>query len=142
VLYKNDERFEIGMAKVLKYSYNDVLTVVTGGSPLFEVLKLYDSLVKEDVYIRVVDVFSVKPIDGPTIIDCANKTGKVFVVEDHYPEGGICESVLNSLKLNPCKVYHRAINGIPRSGSPEELYDLYGLSEKKLYEEVKKILIN
>jgi transketolase len=78
-------------------------------------------LAKEGIEIRVVDIFSVKPIDKEPLIDYSNKTGKIFAVEDQYPEGGFCDSVLAALKLNPCKVYHRAVNDIPRSGTPEEL---------------------
>jgi transketolase len=99
-------------------------------------------LAKENIHIRVVDIFSIKPVDKDTLIECATKTGKIFVVEDQYPENGICDSVLAALRLNPCMVYHRAVNDIPRSGTPEELYDLFGLSEKKLYEEIKNILNN
>ena len=89
ILYDNEEVFEIGKGKVLKSSDKDVLTVVTAGPPLFEILKALEKLAGEGINIRVIDIFSVKPIDQNLLIKAAVETGKVFVVEDHYPEGGI-----------------------------------------------------
>lgn len=90
IIYENDDTFVAGQAKVVKQSENDKITVVSGGAPLFEVLKVYEKLKAEGVNIRVIDIFSVKPIDKETLTKAANATnGLVYVVEDHYPEGGI-----------------------------------------------------
>lgn len=89
ILYENSEVFEIGKGKVLKSSEKDVLTVITAGPPLFEIITAYERLAKENIHIRIIDIFSVKPLDHNLLIKAAGETGKVFVVEDHYPEGGI-----------------------------------------------------
>jgi transketolase len=140
VIYNNDEEFAIGKAKVLKSSDNDVLTIVSGGPTLYEALKVYDKLVSEGVHIRIVDIFSVKPVDKETLTKCARETGIIYVVEDQYAEGGIADSVSAALKLENCKIYQRAVTDVPRSGTPEELYDLFGFSANKQYEEVRNIL--
>ena len=150
VIYENKEEFNIKQSKVLRSSDKDSITVVSGGAPLFECLKLYELLASEGFSIRVVDIFCVKPIDEELLKKCAKETnGLIFVVEDHYSEGGIggnyifnfLEAVMSALKTEKnAKVYHRAVKGVPRSGSPEELYDLFGLSASKLHVEVKSIL--
>jgi transketolase len=90
LLYKNEEEFESGRAKILLSSDKDVLTVVSGGVPVFEAIKAHDELKKEGINIRIVDIFSVKPIDSHTLIKCIEETkGLMLVVEDHYYEGGI-----------------------------------------------------
>ena len=90
ILYKNDEEFLIKQAKILKSSEHDVITVVSGGVPVFECLKSYDLLQKEGINIRIVDIFSIKPIDEELLKKCVDETnGLMLVVEDHYEEGGI-----------------------------------------------------
>jgi transketolase len=142
ILYENDEVFESGKGKVLKSSDKDVVTVVSAGATLFECLKMADEFAKEGVNVRVVDIFSIKPIDEELLKKCSEETnGLFFVVEDHYPEGGVGEAVIHALrKVRNSKVYHRAVFDIPRSGTPEELYDLFGLSAVKLHAELKGIL--
>lgn len=89
ILYEIDEHFEIGKAKILKQSEKDNITIISSGATLFEALKAYDTLLKEGVTARIVDLFSIKPADEETIIKCAKDTRLVYVVEDHYPEGGL-----------------------------------------------------
>ncbi len=90
VLYENNETFEIGKAKIVRKSEKDVMTVVSAGATLFECLNAAEKLGKEGINIKVVDIFSVKPIDEDLLKKCAEETnGLFFVVEDHYPEGGI-----------------------------------------------------
>jgi transketolase len=140
IIYKNDEEFGIGKAKIIKSSDKDVLTIVSGGPTLFEALKVHERLASEGVHVRVVDIFSVKPIDKETLIKCAKETGIIYVVEDQYAEGGIADSVSSALRLDNCKIYQRAVTEVPRSGTPEELYQKFGLSADKQYEEVRNIL--
>ncbi len=90
IIYENDEEFGIKTSKIIRKSDNDVLTIVSAGAPLFECLKVQENLAKEGINVRVVDVFCVKPIDEATFLKCAEETnGNFFVVEDHYPEGGV-----------------------------------------------------
>ncbi len=90
ILYSNEEEFKIGVSKYLRNSDNDVMTVVSGGAPLFEVLKTVDKLKNEGIHIRVVDLFCVKPVDKALLAESAkNSKGLVYVVEDNYYEGGL-----------------------------------------------------
>lgn len=90
IIYDNDEVFEAGKAKILKQTESDKITIVSGGATLFEALKVQEKFLKEGINIRVIDIFTVKPIDKDTLINSASATsGLVYVVEDHYPEGGI-----------------------------------------------------
>ena len=76
-------------AQVIRQSDQDQVTVVGAGITLFEALKAYEELAKVDIKIRVVDIFTVKPIDKKTLLECVKATGgKIVTVEDHYPEGG------------------------------------------------------
>lgn len=126
----------------MKISNNDVITVVTGGDVLFEVLEAYEKLKNDGINIRVVDCFSVKPFDNLLMEKCAIETnGLVYVVEDHYQNGGLGGAVSYSLKQFPnARVHHRAVTNIPRSGTTEELFDLFGLSASKIYDEILSIL--
>jgi len=90
ILYSNDEEFKIGGSKYVRKSDNDVMTIVSGGAPLFEALKAVDKLKSEGVNIRVVDLFCVKPVDKALLVESAAASkGLVYVVEDNYYEGGL-----------------------------------------------------
>jgi transketolase len=90
ILYDNQEQFSIKQSKVLRRSDKDVLTIISAGPTIYECLKLHDLLSAEGVNVRIVDIFSVKPIDEELLLKCASETNGIFyVVEDHYPEGGI-----------------------------------------------------
>ena len=93
VIYNNEETFPIGGSKILKSSQKDQLTVVGAGVTVHEILKAYQKLKKDDILIRVIDLYSVKPIDEMTLNQSAKSTGNIIItVEDHYPEGGIGEA--------------------------------------------------
>jgi len=94
VLYPAQEDFEIGGSKVLRSSDSDELTLVAAGITLHEALAAADQLAIEGVAARVVDLYSVKPIDSQTLLDAAAATGAIVTVEDHHPEGGIGDAVL------------------------------------------------
>ena len=90
ILYSNDEEFKIGGSKCLTKSDKDVMTVVSGGPALFEVLKAVEKFKTEGVNIRVVDMFCVKPVDRDLLVDSVRASnGLVFVVEDNYYEGAL-----------------------------------------------------
>lgn len=90
ILYSNEEEFKIGGSKFLRHSDNDSITIVSGGAPLFEVLKVVDKFKNEGVNIRVVDLFCVKPVDKELLVEAAKASkGLVYVVEDNYYEGGL-----------------------------------------------------
>jgi transketolase len=141
ILYKNDEQFVIGGSKVLRQSAKDRLTVVAGGVTVFEALKAYDELEKQGVSIRVIDLYSVKPIDRETLRNSARATGNVILtVEDHYRHGGLGDAVLSAVGSEGIKVHQMAVTEIPHSGKPEELLDRYGISAKHIVEKVTKLV--
>jgi transketolase len=131
VIYGPNESFEVGGLKVLRQSHADVATVVGGGVTVFEALKAYDVLQAQGISIRVVDLYSLQPIDAAALIRCAKATnGRVITVEDHYPGGGIGDAVASAIAPEGFTVRRLAVTEIPRSGTPDELLDRYGISHR------------
>ncbi|XP_045850475.1 transketolase-like protein 1 [Meles meles] len=144
VIYDPQESFAIGQAKVLRHSANDKVTVIGAGITLHEALAAAEDLSKQDISIRVIDLFTVKPLDVPTIISNARATdGRIITVEDHYPEGGIGEAVCAAVSMEPDILVHQlAVPAVPRSGKPSELLDMYGVSARHIIVAVKCMLMN
>ncbi len=140
ILYSADDTFKVGGSKVVKRSDNDQATVVAGGVTVFEALKAHDELAKEGINIRVIDLYSVKPVDVETLRTAVRETGALVTVEDHYPEGGLGEAVASSLLGEQFKFKLLAVNGIPRSGGGHELMDKYGISSRHVVAAVKELL--
>ena len=137
VLYSNGEQFPIGGSKVLKMSAADRVTVIGGGITVHEALKAAAKLETEGIAIRVIDAYSVKPIDAQGILAASRETGgRIIVVEDHYEEGGIGDAVLAAVG-NQAKVMKLAVHEIPRSGPPEALIEKYGISSNHIVNAVK-----
>ena len=140
VLYGPSERFPVGGCKVLCSSDQDVATVVGAGVTLFEALKAYDELKKTGLSVRVIDLYSVQPIDEATLKLAARQTGgRVVTVEDHYAGGGIGEAVA-AATTGLATVRILAVRDIPRSGKPEELLDRFGISARHIVEAVKSVV--
>jgi transketolase len=140
VIYDANEQFPIGGSKVLRESASDVATVVGAGVTLFEALKAHDTLKAEGLNIRVIDAYSVQPIDGATLIAAARATGgRVIVVEDHYAAGGIGDAAAAALAPAGFVVQRMAVTEVPRSGQPEELLDRYGISARRIVDAVKSL---
>ncbi|MEQ2246084.1 Transketolase-like protein 2 [Ilyodon furcidens] len=144
VIYSSDEKFEIGVAKVVRQSDSDVVTVIGAGVTLHEALAAYDTLKSEGKNICVIDPFTIKPLDAATILSCARATGgQIITVEDHYKEGGLGEAVLSAMGGEPGIVVTRlAVTGVPRSGKPQELLDLFGISAKHIANAVRQTFAN
>nr|XP_060511741.1 transketolase-like protein 1 [Panthera onca] len=144
VIYTQQESFEIGRAKVVRHSVNDKVTVIGAGVTLHEALAAAEDLSKQDISIRVIDLFTIKPLDTVTIMSSAKATGgRIITVEDHYPEGGIGEAVAAAVSMEPDILVHQlAVAGIPRSGKPSELLDMFGISAKHIIVAVKCMLMN
>jgi transketolase len=133
VIYGPDERFPIGGLKVLRRGEADVATVVGAGITVFEALKAYDTLAQQGTRIRVVDLYSLQPIDAATLLACARETGgRVITVEDHYAAGGLGDAVAAAIAAGGFTVRRLAVAEIPRSGTPEELPDVYGISARHI----------
>jgi len=141
VIYNNEETFPIGGSKVLKSSQKDQLTVVGAGVTVHEILKAYQKLKTDGILIRVIDLYSVKPVDEMTLNQSAQSTGNIIItVEDHYPEGGIGEAVQSAVAQHGTVVHKLAVNGIPRSGQPDELLQVFGINSDCIVEKVKEVL--
>jgi transketolase len=138
VIYGADEPFEIGGCKVLRQSANDVMTVVAAGITVYEALKAYDELKKTGTAIRVIDLYSVQPVDGRTLISSARETGnRVLTVEDHYAAGGIGDAVAEAVESHGITMRRLAVREIPRSGKPEEMLDKFGIGYRQIVEAVR-----
>jgi transketolase len=138
IIYGLDEKFPIGGSKVLRQSQNDVATVATAGVTVFEALKAHDQLKAAGMPIRVIDVYSLQPIDATTLVAAAKATkGVLITVEDHYPAGGIGDAVSEAVAHAGITVKRLAVRELPRSGQPAELLDRYGISAPHIVKAVK-----
>ena len=139
VLYGPEEKFAIGGSKVLRQSPDDVAMVVAAGVTVFEALKAYDQLKNEGIQIRVVDAYSVQPIDRATLQIGADATGGVVLtVEDHYAAGGLGDAVSEALASRGVAVERLCVREVPRSGEPDELIDKFGISARHVVEAVRR----
>jgi transketolase len=129
VLYGPDDGFAIGGSKVPRSSDGDVATVVAMGITVHEALKAADALAAEGIAVRVIDAYSVKPLDSDGIRAAAAATGAVVTVEDHWAEGGLGEAVATALAEGGVAVpfTRLAVTGMPTSGKPDELLAAAGI---------------
>lgn len=135
VIYPNDEPFEIGGSKVLRESATDVATIVAAGVTVFESLKAHDELAKSGIRVRVIDAYSVQPIDRATLLRAARKTGnRLVTVEDHYAAGGLGDAVAEAVEAEGIVVHRLAVREIPRSGKPEELLERFRIGARQIVE--------
>ena len=141
LIYGRDEVFPIGGSKTLRRSPGDAATVVAAGITVFEALKASDELKKEGLAVRVIDAYSVQPLDRDGIARAAAETGgRVVVVEDHFAGGGLGEAVAGSL-AGKAALVHLCVRELPRSGKPDELLDLYGIGARHIVRAVKEFEI-
>jgi transketolase len=137
IIYSTGETFEIGGLKVLRESPGDVATVIGAGVTVFEALKAYDLLKAGGLAIRVIDLYSVQPLDRDALIAAGRATGgRLITVEDHYSAGGIGDAVAAAVADAGMTVHRLAVREIPRSGKPEELLDRFGISARHVVEAV------
>ena len=142
VIYANDERFEIGGLKVLRQSARDVATVVAAGVTLFEALKAHDTLQSSSTPIRVIDLYSLAPVDREGLLAAARATsGHIITVEDHYAAGGLGDAVAEAVAGSGFTVHRLAVREIARSGKPEELLERFGISAAHIVTAVREVTI-
>jgi transketolase len=139
VIYPNHEEFHIGGSKVLKQSADDRITIVAAGTTVPEALKAYEQLQRDGVSARVIDAYSIKPLDEVTLREAADATGAIVTVEDHYRAGGLGEAVLVALADQPVPVKILAVDKTPMSGTGEELRDFEGISAQAIFAAVERI---
>jgi transketolase len=140
VLYSNEETFTVGGLKVLRQSANDVATVIGAGITVFEALKAYDQLKASGTAVRVIDLYSVSPVDRDGLVAAARATGgRLVTVEDHYAAGGIGDAVAEAVADAGFAVHRLAVREIPRSGKPDELLERFGISASHIVEAVRTV---
>ena len=142
ILYTHNDEFPIGGSKVLRKSDHDRVTVVASGITLHEALAAYQDLKDAGIFIRVIDLYSIKPIDTKTLVEAAHDTGAIITVEDHYAEGGIGEAVKSTLSTTPIPVYSFAVRKMPMSGKPAELLDYEEISRNAIVRKVRELQKN
>ncbi|MDH6464382.1 transketolase [Micromonospora sp. A200] len=130
VLYDNDEPFPVGGSKLLRGGDDDRVALIGAGVTVHNCLAAADELASAGINARVIDLYSVKPLDRERLLAAVRDTGgRLVVVEDHYPEGGLGSAVLESLAdlAEPFRLTHLAVRGLPTSGTPTELMDQAGI---------------
>jgi transketolase len=144
LLYGAEEKFPIGGSKVLRSSPEDRVTLVGAGITVFEALKAADELAAQGIAARVIDAYSIKPIDGDTLEKALAYTGLMVIVEDHWAEGGLGDAVLAALAQDGAELRGRvvklAVTAMPGSGRPEELREWAGISAARIVQQVRLAL--
>jgi transketolase len=142
-IYGPDEEFPIGGSKVLAASDDDRATLVGAGVTLYECLRAAEQLAGEGIQVRVIDAYSIEPIDAATLSTALRETGFLVTVEDHWIEGGLGDAVLSAIASQGTlsgRVHKIGVTEMPMSGSPEELRDWAGISAAKIVEAVRVLL--
>ena len=141
VIYTSTEEFVLGGSKVLRESEKDVVTIVAAGVTVFEALKAYEVLRNEGITVRIIDAYSLQPIDQSTLLAAGHQTGgRIVTVEDHYPTGGLGDAVSEAVACDDMSVERLAVRAVPRSGGSAELLERFGISAHKIAEAARRQL--
>merc|ERR1711970_1540106 len=134
IIYNNQDQFSIGQARIVRRSDTDQVLVVAAGVTLVEATKAADILAAKGINIRVMDPFTIKPLDTKSVVDNAAACGgRVITVEDHYPEGGLGDAVLDAVASSRNIIVRKlAVNAVPRSGPPADLLEMFGISANNI----------
>jgi transketolase len=139
VIYARDERFPVGGSKTLRSSARDAVTVVAAGVTVFEALAAHDELAKQGIALRVIDLYSVKPVDEATLRKAAAETRGLVSVEDHSACGGIGDAVAAAV-AGLARVEILGVREVPRSGKPAELLRAHGIDAAAITAAVKRLV--
>jgi transketolase len=140
VIYSAEDTFKVGGSRVLRRSEKDAVAVVAAGIAVHEALKAHEELRKDGIFVRVIDLYSIKPIDHETLHQAATETRAIITVEDHKEEGGLGEAVRNALKGVSASVFSLAVRKIPKSGKPAAQMDDQEISSAAIEREVREVL--
>lgn len=142
VIYEMNEEFAIGGSRIIRQAQDDLLTVVACGITVPEALKAYEELKKENIFIRVVDCYCVKPVDKETLLRCIGETKNktVITVEDHFEHGGLGDFVLSAISKSGAAIEKMAVKEISKSGTKDELLDFAGINAKHIIKKVKSFV--
>jgi transketolase len=144
VLYGPDEEFEIGGCRVLRSSDDDDVALVGAGITVHEALAAADLLAEEGIAARVVDLYSIKPLDGEALLAAAEATGgRIVTVEDHWPEGGLGEAVTSAFAEADERphVVSLAVRDMPGSGKPDELLAAAGIDAQHIAAAARQLVV-
>lgn len=140
-IFDENYKFDVNKAQILQEGTD--ITVITNGETLAEVIEACENLTKQGYSIQIVHAPVVKPLDKATVLECAQKTRNIVVVENHFVTGGLGSAVCELLsEFYPAPVHRIGVNDeFGQSGKSTELLDYYGLSAKKLEENIKKFIL-
>ena len=141
-LYSPTETFKIGGAKVVRQSTKDKVALIGAGVTLHACIEAAQTLAKKGIAARVIDLYSLKPVDVRTLREASRATkGRFVIVEDHYPQGGLGAAVMEALASDsPPRVAHLAVRGLPTSGKPDELINAAGISPRHIVAAATKLV--
>ena len=140
LLYTADHPFVVGGSATLREDPTDRITIVGAGITLHEALMAHDMLKGEGISTRIIDLYSVKPLDIETLEKAARETHAIVTVEDHFPEGGIGEAVAAALSHTGTPVHSLAVRSMPHSGTPEQLMARARIDSAAIVAEVRAVL--
>jgi transketolase len=143
VIYPTDAEFEIGGSRLVHASLRDEVTIVAAGITVHEAIKAALRLAADGIYARVVDLYSVKPIDRDALLDSLTATGgRLVTVEDHWPQGGLGDAVLEAITDSglPLRVVKLAVRDLPGSGTPAELLHAAGIDADAIEAAVRSLI--
>jgi len=141
-IYAENEAFKVGGSKTLVSGKDDQVTIVAAGITVYEALTAAHELKGEGIKVRVIDAYSIKPVDKQGLLAAAKEAGgKIITVEDHRPEGGLGEAVMEAVAAESVKVYQLAVGKIPRSGTKDELLAFEEIDAAAIVKKVKEILV-
>ena len=138
VIYQNTDTFTVGGSKVLRSSSDDKFTIVAAGITLHEALAAHDSLQAEGINVRVIDAYSVKPLDIETLSKAARETQAIVTVEDHWIEGGLGEAVASNIG-SQALVIRMGVQKEPHSGTQEQLLRIHGISRDAIHHKITEL---
>ena len=140
VIYPEEETFVIGGSKVLRKSTMDKITLIGAGITLHEILKAHNALKEKNINTRVIDLYSVKPIDVATLHEAGRETHFLITVEDHSMAGGLGEAVRSAMEHTEAKVYSMSVDKMPRSGTKEELLEYENINSNAIIKKVQDLI--
>jgi transketolase len=141
VLYDNEDEFPVGGARVLRRSDQDRVSLIGAGVTLHNCLAAADQLAADGIATRVIDLYSIKPVDTDALGQAISETHRLVVAEDHYPEGGLAAAVLEAMADYPDHflLEHLAVKDLPGSGKPEELMEAAGISVRHIVDAARAL---
>jgi transketolase len=143
VLYDADEQFEVGGSRVVRSSDEDEVALVGAGITVHEALKAAELLADEGIAARVLDLYSIKPLDADTLFAAAEATqGRLVTIEDHWPEGGLGDAVLAAFAdadERP-RIVKLAVQGMPSSGKAAEVMAAAGIDAEHIAAAARRLV--